>query len=579
MRQRVIIGGLFSVNLLAIFFTFTLHYHESLTIKRVLDNETSEEARIEFDDPIRAYQLLSILDEFEPINIGLSRDKAEKFYTKTPFVGLTTDKNYCEKHRAYFVSNPSFMFKEKNFITSVPHGSKIRQLVIPELGGNDTMPHVRASRGDGIVSKSLFDIRLDTHAFYMPTIYVREVGRHFACLTQFYNHIPGHDDLYRKDRASNAIIQYKKKYESKPHCLDANKFFPPTWLLRNKEQCIQFFKEFNSPKYQELKKERKVVFFRKIGYDAHMGSGVFPVKGEEEIKIRKQYQDGALCGKVLSNNLMQYYIHNPLLVNGRKVDLRMFIIIASTNPMIVYYNDGYFTVSLTEFNANSTEKTALLTNSDVARRHFLIEQQKGMFQGMTEKDLWEHTLWSFETFQDYLLNNGLINDTNWLDNYLRPELQKMVVHIVRMSQGSLSKRSSVYEIFGVDLMLDTNFNLWFIEANANPDIEEYPKELDDLLKNMLVDSLEVQFALLRSRTKRIINYVNGIIRDKKAWRIEDEKVYLLDPEKKKAEFKKISMNYFEKEFEPPIKRRFPKIIDENLEGVERYNYIVEYDCM
>jgi len=579
MNQKVVFAWLLSVNILFIFVFSALEYQQSLTVERVLENETSIVPDNEFIDPIRAYQLLSILDSFEPIDLGLTSAKAEKYYTKGSFLGLYTDKNYCEKHRAYFVKDPSFIFNEKNFITSVPHGSKIRLKVIPELEGNDTMPQIRQTMSDSLISKSLFDIRLDTHAFHLATPYFREVGRHFACLTQVYNHIPGHDDLYRKDRASNAMMQYKKKYESKPHCLDANKFFPHTWLLRHRDQCLDFFEEFNSERYQELKKERKVVYFRKIGYDAHQGSGVFPVKGDEETKLRSQYQDGALCGKVLSNNLMQDYIHNPLLVNGKKVDLRIFIIIASTNPMIVYYNDGYFTVSLADFNANATDKSAFLTNSDVARRYFLINQQKGMFQNMTVKDLWEHTLWSFETFQNYLLGQGLINDTNWLDNYLRPELKKMVVHIIRMSQGSLAKRSSVYEIFGVDLMLDTNFNLWFIEANANPDLEEYPNELDDLLKNMLVDSFEVQFGLLRSRTKRIIAYVNSLIKDEKAWRIDNDQVYLLNPEKRKEEFKKISMNYFEPEFEPPVKARFPKVVDENKIGVEIYNGVLEYDCM
>ncbi len=310
-----------------------------------------------------------------------------------------------------------------------------------------------------------------------------------------------------------------------------------------------------------------------------MGNGVFPVTDVEEIRIREQYKNGTNCGKVLNNNLMQYYIHDPLLVNGKKVDLRMFIIIASTNPMIAYFNDGYFTVSLADFHSNSSEKSSFLTNSDVTKKYFYASQEKGMFTGMTERDLWEQTLWTYETFQNYLLEQGIINDTNWVDNYLRPELQKLAIHLVRMSQNSFAKRSSEFEIFGVDVLIDANFNLWFLEANANPDIEDYPLEIDNLLKNMLIDSYEVQFGLLRSRTKRILSYINGLIRNKSIVRVEGNQTYLADLETRKAEFKKLTQNYFLTEFEPAPKARFPKIIDENLEGIEKYNRVLPYDCI
>ena len=123
-------------------------------------------------------------------------------------------------------------------------------------------------------------------------------------------------------------------------------------MLRDKEQCEEFFEEFLSPKYKEMKKERGMVYFRKIGADVHEGKGVFPVNDVEENKIQTLYKNGKACGAVKDNNLIQYNVYNPLLVMNRKFGFRCFMLIASTNPIIAYYHDGYTRLTLSHI-ANS----------------------------------------------------------------------------------------------------------------------------------------------------------------------------------------------------------------------------------
>ena len=37
-----------------------------------------------------------------------------------------------------------------------------------------------------------------------------------------------------------------------------------------------------------------------------------------------------------------------------------------------------------------------------------------------------------------------------------------------MSHNNYLKKSNVFEIFGLDLILDDNLNIWFLECNASP---------------------------------------------------------------------------------------------------------------
>jgi len=534
-----------------------------------------------FHDPVAAYHILSKLDAYEPLDPTMTPEQIRQKDISGTFKGLKTDDHYCDKHRAYFVYNPDFIFNQKNFISSYMLVSDLRKAIIPKIGGNDTMPYINGGMLKSLRGQSIHDIRLDTQVYFMSAEFRREINKQFACTTQAFNHIPGHSSLYRKDYVTQGVIKYIKKYENIPQCGSGDYYFPPTLALDDEEQCVQFFKHFNSEAYQQQKRERNIVYFRKIGANAHMGQGVFPVDSKEEAKIRNQYKNGSLCGQDFSNNLMQYYIHNPLLVNGRKSDFRVYYLIASTNPMIVYYNDGYFSISLTQFESNSTEKGTFLTNARIAHEYFKDSQNTGKFSNMTEDDLWEDTVWTFETFQNYLLGQGLISDNKWLENYLRPELMKMVAHSIRMSQHSFAKRSSLFEIYGVDVVIDKDLKVWFIEANANPDMEisTVSAGVKQVIKDFWFDSFDVVFGLMRSRTKRIIKYINQLTNSPSVWKINENEYHIEDLEARKREFKQISQNYFEPEYDVPSKTRFLKVIDESLEGTAKYNHMFPAECL
>ena len=551
-------------------------------LRRILNQQTVH-TDYRFDNPDLALKVLKQLDVFEPVDLGYTPAQAQ-YKFDIDLLGLKPDFDYCDKHRALFVQNTSFMFNEKNFISSYQLGSNLRKHVIPAISGNDAMPQIHAFMSDSLYSSKTYDMRLDTHVFFIfePIFYNRELGRQFSCQTQMSNHIPGHENLYRKDRAGQALVEYSKQYQTRPQCFNSeDKFFPKTWLLSNEEQCKDFFQEFNSPKYQQLKKERTIVYFRKAGNGVHQGRGVYPVNNEEEMMLRQKYANGSLCGQILTSDIMQYAVHNPLLFNGRKADFRIPMLIASTNPLIVYYNDGFIRLSSQEFNVDSNDKGAFLTNLDLSEHAFSKARRDGTYNGMTVKELQDSLVWSFERVQSYLLETGKITDPDWLNNYFRPELKKMLVHLVRMSQSTFAKRSSLFEIFGIDVMLDENLNLWFIEANAMPGLEGSSDHAKDLFTSFQTDCYEVLFGLLRSRAKRIVEYVNKIVKGGEAWELGDGSIYIEDLDEKVEKFSALTKNYIEPGFEPKPKSKygFAKIIDENYSGVKRYSEILPVECL
>ena len=166
-------------------------------------------------------------------------------------------------------------------------------------------------------------------------------------MTQQYNKIPGHQTLNRKDYVAKYMVNYAKKYQDQPQCFSNKKFFPKTWILTETDQCKDFFYNyFNTQEYVELKEKYRIVYIRKVGAGEHRAKGVQPVTEGEEVSLRELYKNGSKCGKEATNYLIQTFVPNPLLVYGHKFDFRIYMLVASTYPLILYYHDGFLRVSL-----------------------------------------------------------------------------------------------------------------------------------------------------------------------------------------------------------------------------------------
>lgn len=58
---------------------------------------------------------------------------------------------------------------------------------------------------------------------------------------------------------------------------------------------------------------------------------------------------------------------NPLLVEGRKFDFRVYLLIVSLDPYIVLYHDGFLRLSVIEYDPETTDYKSHLTNTKVAK--------------------------------------------------------------------------------------------------------------------------------------------------------------------------------------------------------------------
>jgi len=489
--------------------------------------------------------------------------------------GVINDDDYCEIVDFYNLAHPENMFESMNFFTDYSRTGLTRADVIRKIGV-DTMRQISRymTREDfrsyqyhlTPIITNYFTKRVDIHIYHT-------IGKHFNCATQMYNHIPGHGVLKRKDLIVDSVDSYAARFEGgREHCFNKKKFFPYSYRLYIEEECNAFFNHINSEEYIKSLEKEPIQFVIKLGYGAHRAKGVFIFDKNETEHWKGFYDNGNRCGLENKSLIAQTYITNPLLLDkNNKFDFRVYMLVASTNPLIVYYHDGFLRVSLEFYDKNSNDKSVHLTNTHLSKEKFAEAEANNItINGMTADELREYQMWSFERLGKYLHEQKGVS-ADWVEKTLKPNFYQAFIHTVRMSAHAFWNQSNVYEMFGLDFMLDDEFNLWFIECNSSPQLIGTNDLKTKFLVQMLQDLFEIQYGLYRSRMKRVLALIKRIHQ-------ESSEAGLADYSNWRAEYAEVTKNRFEPEYEVSANNSFKLIMDMNRKGTDAFFGHLEDEC-
>ena len=151
--------------------------------------------------------------------------------------------------------------------------------------------------------------------------------------------------------------------------------------------------------------------------------------------------------------------------------------------------------------------------------------------------------------------------------------KRAFVHLVRMTEDAFIKHSGVFELFGLDFMLDDKLKLWFIECNSSPQYIGTNKYKTEMLTKMLKDMFEIEYGLLRSRMKRVMEFIKSS-RDVSG-KSEAELQSL------KEKFEMLNRNKFEPEYLPSANNGWQKIVDKMMvqNKKEQYMGLIHEECI
>ena len=226
---------------------------------------------------------------------------------------------------------------------------------------------------------------------------------------------------------------------------------PVQFDLTQKSDCEFFFHKF----LRRAENANKFYILKPV--NSFHGAGVTLYQPSEYDKLEERFKT---CEN--SNNqgyLIMEYITNPATMNGAKIDLRTYMLVASMQPKLVFlYREGIFRRSMEKFDLFSKNENVHILNSrgQVLSNHFF----------------------NYSTISKVLeTENGL--GPNFIDRVLWPRLKK--VHkflfesemMVFEEKLSLSHRGR-FHLFAMDWVIDNNGNIFLLEGNKFPAIVNYP---------------------------------------------------------------------------------------------------------
>ncbi|CAI2378871.1 unnamed protein product [Moneuplotes crassus] len=280
---------------------------------------------------------------------------------------------------------------------------------------------------------------------------------------QKINHFPKSFNLGRKDAMWRNYLTVAEKYPE-----DYN-FCPKTYIFPEDEE--EFEDDRRDPDY-DPEMDLKLWIFKPSA--SSCGKGIKIVGRDDPIGKHKK-------GFVISE-----YIANPHLIEGRKYDLRVYVLVVSYDPLIIYlYDDGLARFATGKYTLDEDQfenKYVHLTNYSVQKNAEEYTQNKSKVANNLRA-----SKWSLKTLQKVFEDHG--KDYKSVKRRMKDLIIKMIIAveppIVEGINDSGIKPNQCYELYGFDIIIDSNLKPWILEVNISPSFSS-SSPFDKTLKTMLV---------------------------------------------------------------------------------------------
>ena len=177
--------------------------------------------------------------------------------------------------------------------------------------------------------------------------------------------------------------------------------------------------------------------------------------------------------------LLQKYLESPLLYQGRKFDIRIWIMLIAGQENCVYiFKQGHLKATCGQYDINSSSPFIHLTNYSVQKHN----------ADFSKIEIGNEI--SYDEFQEEL------DKTNTGKNFFK-DIYPKIVYIIRLAVGSGKSnlnhlnRTNCFEIFGCDFILDQKFKPYLLEINLNPGLEISSPLISKLIPRMVDDALKL----------------------------------------------------------------------------------------
>ena len=289
---------------------------------------------------------------------------------------------------------------------------------------------------------------------------------------QLVNHFPNHYELTRKDLMVKNIKRYKKELEKEdggsggPTAAQMD-FVPMTFTLPADYSLF----------VEEYRRAPNLTWIMKPTGKAQ-GKGIFLINKLAQVRKWAQQYWGNTARTASEAYIVSRYIERPLLIGGRKFDLRLYVVVCSYRPLRVYLSKLGFArfcnVKYTNEICELDNQFMHLTNVAIQKHGDEYNEQHG-------------NKWPLSCLRLYLESNFGFAPTKELFD----QIDTIVIQSLKACQNVIVNDRHCFELYGYDLLIDSDLKPWLIEVNASPSLSSTTFSDRVMKAKVIKDTLKV----------------------------------------------------------------------------------------
>ena len=280
---------------------------------------------------------------------------------------------------------------------------------------------------------------------------------------QKFNHFPMTYELSRKDNLYNNYYKMKIKFPNEYNYMPDTYIFPKDYDNFMNEKI----KDFN------LNDKTKLWILKPCS--SSRGRNIRLLTDIENIPKK--------------NFLASHYIYNPHLINEKKYDLRIYVLVTGFCPLKIYlFNNGMARFSNEKYDLNPEK----MSNNNIHLTDFSINKISPNEENYYSKEEFNNNekCWTLYALRKYFEENNLDFKLLWLkikDIIIKAILSITDIAIPLIKSFQLSS-GNLFELYGLDIILDESLNPWLLEVNLNPALN-CDSQLDLKVKSKLLTDI------------------------------------------------------------------------------------------
>ena len=299
---------------------------------------------------------------------------------------------------------------------------------------------------------------------------------------QKVNHLINNRIVHRKDLLHKHIIRVRKLNKK---CNELFNIMPLTFLLS--KEYVNFVEEFHRIKGTD---DYNIWIVKPVGKSR--GKGIFLIDNISDVPLNDTF-------------LVQKYLSSPLLLDeGYKFDMRIYCLVTSVNPLEMFlYKDGFARVSNELYSMDITNIKVHLTNAAIQNRQAKKSKNFEKIYGGSKISL---DMLKYKLRKQYGID---------FDSVIWPQVKDIITKVFICCQNDIPYCPSTFEMFGFDVIIDSDLKCWLLEINSSPSLER-SNVLDDEIKLPLVrdimkivDPVEVDKLALINVLERVMKIKNN----------------------------------------------------------------------